>query len=194
MAFQLWQIEVWASAFAEQFFGVVKKEKAKIEQRTGYRLAAHEKVFFVEVPAARAHDQGGQLRAQFVALPFRTLILNRAANRIAQVVLTLDVVAPSRRVGVLEVGHEHTGARVERIDDHFAVDRPGDFDAPVDQVFRDGRDLPVAFADRSGLGQEVGKPACVNLPLNFFAQCEQLLPPRLKPGSQLQQKPARFRG
>ena len=47
-------------------------------------------------------------------------------DRVAQVELALDHVVPGRRVGVLEVGHEPVGARVQRVDDHLAVGRPGD--------------------------------------------------------------------
>jgi hypothetical protein len=75
--------------------------------------------------------------------------------------LSLDVVRPCRRVRVLEIGHEHLRARVERVDDHLAIDRAGDLDAAVLQVRRNRSDAPVAAAHIRGLGKEVGTLAAV---------------------------------
>ena len=61
------------------------------------------------------------------------------APAVAQVDLALDQFVPGRRGGVLEVGHEHLGARIERVDDHLGVGRPGDLDPPVLQVGGDRR-------------------------------------------------------
>ena len=55
-------------------------------------------------------------------------------DRVDQVHVPLDLVAPGRGVRVLEVGHEALGARVERVDDELAVGRPGDLDAAVGVV------------------------------------------------------------
>jgi hypothetical protein len=60
---------------------------------------------------------------------------------------------------VLEVGHEPAGARVQRVDDHLAIDGAGDLHATIPVVGRSGRDLPVALADRLGLGEEVERLA-----------------------------------
>ena len=84
-----------------------------------------------------------------------------AGPAVHQVDLALDHVGPGRRVGVLEVGHEHLGPAVQGVDDHLAVGRTGDLDAAVQQVGRDRRDLPVAVAHGLGLGQEVGALAGV---------------------------------
>ena len=62
--------------------------------------------------------------------------------------MALDLVAPGRAVGVLEVGHEALGAGVQRVDDQLAVGRPGDLDPPVGVVGAGRRDLPVPVADR----------------------------------------------
>ncbi len=85
------------------------------------------------------------------------------------------VVVPGRRVRVLEVRHEDAGAGVERVDDHLALDRAGDLDAPVLQVGRDRGDLPVAVTDVFGFLQEVRQPAAVQLFLDFLPAGHQLV-------------------
>ena len=94
---------------------------------------------------------------------------------VPQIDLALDHVGPGRRVGVLEVGHEDLGAGIERVDDHLAVDRAGDLDAAVQEVGRDRRDLPVALAECSRLGQEIGQLAGVEALLALLAPLEQAL-------------------
>ena len=56
--------------------------------------------------------------------------------------------SPGRRVRVLEIGHEHFRAGVERVDHHLAIGRPGDLDAAVLQIRRDRRAGPIAFPNR----------------------------------------------
>ncbi len=88
-----------------------------------------------QVPAARPDEQGRELLAERVRLA-RVRILERdgAPDRVAQIELALDHVGPARRARVLEVGHVDVRARVERIDNHFAIDRAGDLDPAVEQV------------------------------------------------------------
>src|SRR3546814_5786580 len=73
---------------------------------------------------------------------FRSGEADLAADRVAQVDLTLDLIEPVRAVRVLEVRHVRVGARVERIDDHLALDRTGDFGTANYQRLRQRRDLP----------------------------------------------------
>ena len=70
--------------------------------------------------------------------------VDRAVQRVLQVELAGDHVVPQRGVGVLEVGQPHLGARVERVDRHLLVGRPGDLDPPVDQAGRRRRHPPGA--------------------------------------------------
>ena len=86
--------------------------------------------------------------------------------------MTADDVQPGGRVGVLEVGHEAAGTRVQGVDDHLPVDRPGDLDAPVAEVMRRWLDLPLALADLAGLGQEVERGAAIELRLAFYPALE----------------------
>lgn len=50
---------------------------------------------------------------------------------IVEVELTIHHVGPCRRVGILEIGHERLGSRVQRIDDHLPVRRSRNFDPSV---------------------------------------------------------------
>ena len=82
--------------------------------------------------------------------------------------------------GVLEVGHEDLGAGVERVDDHLAIDGPGDFDAAVMKIGGNRRDGPFGLADGAGFGEEVGLFAGVEALLPFLAGLQQLLAARVE--------------
>src|SRR5581483_11670635 len=83
-----------------------------------------------QVPAARTHQQRRGLVVERVGFSFGALVADGATDGVAQIDLPVDQVGPGRRVRVLEVGHEHVGAAVQRVDEHLAVDRAGDLDAP----------------------------------------------------------------
>ena len=128
------------------------------------------------MPAARAHQQRGGLLVEPVDAAVRVVEGDRALDGVDQVDLALDHVLPGRRVGVLEVGHVHVGARVEGVDQHLALGRAGQLDPALLQVGRgDGRDPPVAVADVARLGQEVGQLARVEARLALVARLEQRL-------------------
>src|SRR5207249_10614430 len=91
--------------------------------------------------------QGRRVRVERVALALRAHIPDRARHGVAQVLLADQVVLPGGRVRVLEVGHEHVRAGIERVDYHLPVHGTGDLDAPLEQVGTDRRDGPVALAD-----------------------------------------------
>ena len=48
--------------------------------------------------------------------------------------MALDDVVPQWGVGVLEVGHKDIGTRIEGVDDHFAVNRAGNFGTTIAEV------------------------------------------------------------
>jgi hypothetical protein len=102
-----------------------------------------------------------------------------------QVLLALDHVGPGGRRGILAIRHEHVGAAVERVDDHLAVDGPGDLDAAVEDVLGQRRHLPVARPHGGGLGQEVRRPAAVELRLDLLAAGQQLEPAAVESTLQL---------
>jgi len=148
----------------------------------------HQKVLFVQMPASRPRKQSCRIGPKLIALSLRTLELNGSTNCVPQIVLAFDVVIPGRRIRVFEVGHEHIGAGVQRVDDHLAIDRPGNFHAAVAQIPRDGRYFPVACTDCSRLRQKIRKLALIDFPLHGSAPGQQFLPPGFEASRQLQQE------
>jgi hypothetical protein len=153
----------------------VEEDQAEVEEAAGDALAVDQHVLLVEVPAARTDLQGGDLVVELVFLPGFVGEGQFAADGLVQVDLALDLVVPVRGVGVLEVGHVGVGAGVEGVDDHLGFDRAGDFDAAALQRGRNGRDLPVAFADMFGFREEAGHLAGVDAGLAGDARLEQFL-------------------
>ena len=84
-------------------------------------------------------------------------------------------------------------AGIQRVDNHLAIGRPGDFDPSVLDVARDRRTLPVAFADLFRLGQEVEPFALIKPSLPLLPVLETLLAPRAEVALQLCDKGERFR-
>ena len=167
VALQLGQVEVGAGAPVEQGLGVVEEVEPEVEQRAGDRLAIDRDVLFVQMPAAGTDQKGGRVLVQAVLLALGALILDDTADGVADVELPLDGGVPGRRVSILEIGHEHLRARVERVDDHLAIDGPGDLDAAVQQIRRNRRDFPVALADvlvssRKSGSQPASSRACTS--------------------------------
>ena len=138
---------------------VPEEVEAEVEQRPGHRGAVDLEVALLEMPAARADEEHGDLVVQRVLLLAR-VERDRPLERIREVPLAGDAVLPGGGVRVLEVGHEDLRARVERVDHHLAVDRAGDLDATVGDLVRERRDPPVAGAHVGRLLEEVGQLAC----------------------------------
>ena len=134
----LGQVEERARALLEQALGVAHEVEPGVDEGARDRLAVDAHVLLDQVPAARAHEQRRDLVAELVLAPVVAGELDRALDRVGQVDLALDDVGPRRRQRVLEVGHEPARARVQRVDDHLAVDRAGDLHAPVLQGGRRG--------------------------------------------------------
>jgi hypothetical protein len=185
VAFHLRQVEEGAGAARDLLLGVVEEHQREIENAAGDALTVDSHVLFVEVPAARADLQRGDLVVELVFLAGFVLEAQLAADGLVQVDLALDLVVPLRAVGILEVGHVGIGARVVGVDDHLGFDRAGDFDAAALQGLGQRRDLPVAFADVLGLGQEVGHFAGIDAGLALDALLQQFLAARLEGAVQL---------
>mmetsp|Transcript_33577 Transcript_33577/g.54619 ORF Transcript_33577/g.54619 Transcript_33577/m.54619 type:complete len:340 (-) Transcript_33577:492-1511(-) len=110
VALQLGQVEVGARAARQQPERVVVQVQPKVEERARHWPAVDSDVRLVQVPAARAAQQRGQLlppaRPRPVHLArLRVHVLDRAAHRVAQVYLTLNHRLPCGRAGVLKVRH-----------------------------------------------------------------------------------------
>ena len=105
--------------------------------RTGWpRPAAVDEHRPIRRGASRAAGRAGSRSARRAgtALPVgrSNASVPRTASRSGG--LPADDVRPGRRQRVLEVGHEHPGARVERVDHHLRLGRAGDLDPPVVEV------------------------------------------------------------
>ncbi len=173
MALHLGKVEVGPGPAREQAARVVKEVKTEVEEARRDRPAIDAQVRLVEMPAARADHERRDMLVQAVGLALGRDELDRALDRVAQVALALDEVLPGRRAGVLEVGHEHVRAGVERVDDHLPIHGARDLDPAVLQVRRDRRRRPGAAAHGGGLGQEVGLPAGVEIRLHLATPIEQ---------------------
>jgi hypothetical protein len=122
VAFELRQVEIRPASARDELLRVVEEIDREIEDAARDRLAVDDHVLLRQMPAARAHEQRRRALVQPVRLALGRHVVDAPADRVAQVDLALDVVVPARRVRVLEVRHEHVRARVERVDDHLAVE------------------------------------------------------------------------
>ena len=181
MALQLGQVEVRPASPVQQGAGVVEEIQAEIEQRRGSGFAVDQDVLLRQVPAARADDQGREVLPQRVAAPAAGVVeVDGAGVGVAQVDLALEQVRPRRRGGVLEVGHEHAGAGIERVDDHLAVHGAGDLHPAVAEVAGNGRDRPVAVPDARGGGEKIGPRAGVERRLPVDPRAQELAARRIE--------------
>ena len=169
----------------------MEEKESEIEDRPGHRLAIDHQVLFVQMPATWTRDEHRGFFVQLVMLAALAQA-DRAAHRIAQIDLAVDQVVPRRAVGVLEVGHESRGTRVERVDDHLAIGRAGELHAPVEHVLRLRTDLPLALANAARLGQKVGKATAVEFLLPLGAALEKLLAALVELAVQLRHERERF--
>src|SRR5437763_7954359 len=174
MALHLGQIEVRATAAGDELLGVVKKVEREVEDAARDRRAVDLDGLLRQVPAARPHEERGELRVQLVFLDLRRDVVDLAPDRVAQIEVALDVVVPFGRIGILEVGHEDARARIESVDDHLAIDRAGDLDATVPDVGRNRGADPARLADRTRFRQEAGQLAGVELALPRRTSREEL--------------------
>ena len=176
----LGQVEVRARCPCRAAAGRCGRGRAP-RRRTRRRPAvAHAHVLLDQVPAARAHEQRRHLVAEAVLAPVVAGELDRALDRIGQVELALHDVGPRRRQGVLEVGHEAARARVQRVDDHLAVDRAGDLDAAVAESAGAAATCQSPSRIVARLGQEVERRAAGDARAALRARGEQLAPARLE--------------
>ena len=176
MALQLRKVEVGTGPLGQQAAGVMKDIEPEVEERAGHRLPVDQEVPFRQMPSAWAHQQGGQPISQPIRLAVWAGERNRSIDRIDQVHLAADHVAPRRCVRVLEVGHIDTGARIEGVDDHLPVGGAGDLHLAVGEIARQGRDRPLALADVAGLRQKVGHRAGGDFGLALSPRLQQAFP------------------
>ena len=187
------QVEIRTRAALDQLLRVMEEVQREVDDAARRGLAVDQDVLLFEMPAARTHDQRRDLLVELVLLAVRILEGDLATHRVGQVDLPFHHQVPGRRGGVLEVRHEALRAGVQRVDDHLAIDRPGDLDAAVEQIRRDARDLPLAVADLLGLLEEARQLALVDLLLALDPQLQQLLADRRVLADQLGDELQRLR-
>src|SRR5437870_7901573 len=112
-----------------------------------------------EVPASWSHDERRDLVVQLVLAAVGVLERDLAFDRVDQIPLTLDHIAPRRRVRILEVGHVHRGARVQGVDDHLPIGRSSDLDLADTEILRHVGDAPILLSSVGGPAKEVERPA-----------------------------------
>ena len=174
MALELREVEVRPGASLEQALGVAVKVDAEVEEPRGHVLAVDFDVPLLQMPAARADEQDGDLVVQRVAL-LALLQRDGPVDGVGKVLLAPEDVLPGRRVRVLEVRHVHACTGVEGIDDHLPVARrPRDLDAAVLEIGGHRRHAPVATANCMRRLEEARELACDNSLLTVCS-CEQEL-------------------
>ena len=181
MALELWQVEVRARATPDQLLGVVEEIESEVEQAGRDRLPVDENVGLREVPAPRSHHQGRGLVIQRVVAALGSRESQAAPHRVLEVQLAFDHVRPRRAEGVLEVGHEHAGSRIERVDHHLPLDRTGDLHPPIEQVGGGSDDDPGRPPDACCLLEETRLYAPVELDLAVDPPAEQRLAMEVEP-------------
>ena len=155
---------------------VVKVIEPEVEERCRDRPAVDDGMAFVQVPASRPHHERRRGVVEGVVLAF-VVVLDGPGHGIDEVGLAVEGVAPGRRVGVFEVGHEHPGSRVEGVDHHLSIHRTGDLDSAVDEVGRGWGDAPIGRPNLCRLGREVGQVAGVDPALSLVAGFEEFVAP-----------------
>src|SRR5207249_9975494 len=132
-----------------------------------------------QMQGPRPYDEGRRLVVQAMIAAVGIGEGELPLDRVVQVLLALDYVLPGRCVGGLEVGHVDGCARVESVDHHLAVGRPGDLDIAHSKVMRYVGDAPVQLPHVTCVVQEVERSAASQLLPAFSAGKKQLLPDRL---------------
>ena len=120
------------------------------------------------MPAPWPDEQDSELLAQLVFFPFRTAEANGAPNGIAQIDLTLNHVAPRRRIRVLEIRHKHFCTGVEGVDHHLAIGRPSDLDAAVAQIGRNRSAGPIAITNVFRFAEKIERLARIQPSLTLL--------------------------
>ena len=152
----------------------------KSNSDAGHGRAVDLDVTLDKVPATRPHDEGREVVAEAVFLALRRAKRERAPNGVLERRLAADDVRPRGRERVLEIGHEHLGAAVESVDRHLGLGRAGDLDAPIVQVRRCRRHLPLGCANVGCLRKEPQALAACEPRGAIAPRGQDLLPPRLK--------------
>ncbi len=166
----------------------MKEIQTGIDERPRHGFSVDDQMDLLEMPSPWPHKQRGDLVAKLVHLARLGFEANRLADRVIGIDLPVKHVLPTRRVGVLKIGHKRRGARVESIDHHLALDRPGDFDPTIPQIGRWRGNPPLGRAHVGGFWQKSGKHTLVDLSLAIGTTSEQLQPSLVEATMERRQK------
>ena len=113
---------------------------------------------FEEVPSPGPHHQGRHVVVESVVL---TVAVEEqvAVGGVADIDLSCHHVVPGGTGGILAVGQEHPGPRVEGVDHHLPLGGSGDLYSAVGEILGRCRDSPVSRPDIESLRQEVRSAA-----------------------------------
>src|SRR5580765_1987970 len=104
-------------------------------------------MFLIQMPATWTYHQHSSLLVQLVDFALWTGIGNRTSDGIAHIDLPLDSTFPGRCMCIFKVCHEDLRPRIERVNDHFAVNRTSDLDTAVLKVSRQGSNRPISLTN-----------------------------------------------
>src|SRR5947207_1818407 len=144
---QFGKVKINARALLLPISGIVQEIHREIEEAGGSELAVYFEMFLAQMPTAGTDKKCGNGFVERIFFAFRAGEINGAADSIANVNLSIKRSVPGWRMGILEICHIAVCAGVEGVDDHFAIDRSGDFDTAVLQISGDGLDPPIALAN-----------------------------------------------
>ncbi len=193
-AFELRQVEVRPRSASEELRRVVEEIEPEVKQAGRNRDAVDEDVALDEMPAAGPDHESREAVIEAVGLAFGAIERELATDGRPKGRLAADDVVPGRRERVLEVGHEDASARIEGVDHHLRLGRTRDFDPPIVEVRRRGRDGPFGPADIRSRDREVRQDAGVELllPLSTSLEKRHALAP--EPALQVGDEGEGFRG
>jgi hypothetical protein len=137
---------------------------------------------------AHAADQQRRVRLELINLAGFIGVADGAVNRIAQVNLPINDFAPFGRQRVFEIRHKDFYIRIERIDDHLALYRTGNFYPPILQIVRNAADRPITVTNGSCFRNKIRKLAVINCLLLLDTRGQEFIALRRKAAHQLGQK------
>mmetsp|Transcript_2771 Transcript_2771/g.6725 ORF Transcript_2771/g.6725 Transcript_2771/m.6725 type:complete len:287 (+) Transcript_2771:842-1702(+) len=156
VALHLREVEIGPGALGPKTLVIVVKVETEIEQTARADRTIDLEMLFVQVPSARtSHQCRLRLFVQHVLLALGASEFQISGDGPVQADLSLKLVVPSGRVGVLKVAHVAAGTAVQRVDHHLGAGWPRDLHAAVHQIRRDGRNLPITLTDFFSLLQKL---------------------------------------
>ncbi len=101
-------------------------------------------------------------------------------DRITQIDLTFNHIFPRRGAGILEVCHEASSTRIERVYYHLSIDGAGDLNSTVEKILRDLGNAPFAFTNRLCFGEKIRLLAGIEFGLTSLSGRQQFETPLIE--------------